>query len=125
AYGTALNPAPAEVEEAVRQAAGVDLLVVTTYNAQAYGNQRQLVERLLATGKPVVVAAMRNPYDAAALPEEVDAYLATYGYQPVSIEALARVLVGEVDPGGRLPVTIPGRYPFGAGLGYGPQSSGP
>ncbi|HEY8394984.1 MAG TPA: glycoside hydrolase family 3 N-terminal domain-containing protein, partial [Thermaerobacter sp.] len=32
AYGTALNPAPAEVEEAVRQAAGVDLLVVTTYN---------------------------------------------------------------------------------------------
>jgi beta-N-acetylhexosaminidase len=36
----------------------------------------------------------------------------------VNVRALARILTGEVDPTGRLPVTIPGHYPFGAGVSF-------
>ncbi len=49
-------------------------------------------------------------------------YLATYGHQPVSLAALARVLVGEVNPSGRLPVTVPGLFDYGAGLRFDPGS---
>ena len=68
--------------------------------------QTKLVQALLATGKPVVVAAMRNPYDVASFPE-APTVLDTYGYTAHQVESLVRVLFGEVNPTGRLPVSIP------------------
>jgi len=85
--------------------------------------QTQLVKALLATGKPVVVAAMRNPYDVASF-AEAPTVLDTYGYTAHQVESLVRVLFGEVNPNGRLPVSIPRAdgtgelFPFGHGLGY-------
>ena len=71
----------------------------------------------------MVAVAVRDPYDIAHFPE-VPTYLATYSYTAVALESLVRVLFGELDPSGRLPVTIPkatGKkvlYPFGHGLEY-------
>jgi len=86
------------------------------------GGQKKLVAALLATGKPVVVVAVRDPYDIAYLPN-VKTYLATYSYSPVAIESAARVIVGEVVPTGKLPVDIPvsgdpttALFPFGFGM---------
>lgn len=119
---TGTAPTPAVIEEVAAQARGSDLVVVTTMNASA--GQQALVEALVATGRPVVVAGVRNPYDIARLPS-APTYLATYGYTAAALESLTRVLFGEIDPAGRLPVTIPRAdgsgvlYPFGHGLRYG------
>jgi beta-N-acetylhexosaminidase len=112
---TGAAPTPAAIDAAVAAAADQDLIVVSTMNANAA--QQSLVRALLATGRPVVVTAVRNPYDIALFPE-VKAYLASYGYTAASLEALTRVLYGEVDPAGRLPVAIPSLYPYGHGLSY-------
>jgi len=79
------------------------------------GRQRALVKALVATGKPVIVVAVRDPYDLTVVPE-VSTYLATYGYAAVSMESLAKVLLGTAPPRGKLPVEIPGLYPYGHGL---------
>ena len=42
-------------------------MVVVTSNASGSASQRALVNGLLATGKPVVLVAARNPYDIASL----------------------------------------------------------
>jgi beta-N-acetylhexosaminidase len=132
---TGTTPAQTRIDEAVAQAASKDLVVVSTMNASSVdlatgqptasaAAQQALVRALLATGKPVVVAGMRNPYDISAL-GDAPTYLATYGYTAGSIESLTRVLYGEVNPTGKLPVTIPradgsgALYPFGHGLSYG------
>jgi len=129
---TGLTPAQARIDAAVAAATASDLVVVSTNNAASVdvttglptasaAAQQALVAALRATGKPVVVAAMRNPYDISRL-TEVPTYLATYGYTAGSLESLTRVLFGEVNPRGRLPVTIPradgtgALYPFGYGL---------
>ena len=65
-----------------------------------------LVAELVASGKPVIVAAVRDPYDIAYLPS-AETYLATYSYAGVSVRALAKTLFGEMNPSGRLPVDIP------------------
>ena len=125
---TGAAPADAAIADAVTKAAGQDAVVVTTMKAwdttvtDKLGGQRRLVAALLATGKPVVVVAVRDPYDIAYLPG-VKTYLATYSYSPVAIESAVRVIVGEVAPSGKLPVDIPvagdpstALYPFGFGI---------
>jgi beta-N-acetylhexosaminidase len=125
---TGAAPTDAAIADAVAKAAGQDIVVVTTMKAwdtavtEPKGGQQRLVKALVATGVPVVVVAVRDPYDIAYLPG-VRTYLATYSYSPVAIEAAARVIAGEVGPTGTLPVDVPVAaqpgtplYPFGSGI---------
>ncbi len=98
--------------------------MVVTSNATGSQSQRNLVSALLATGKPVVLVATRNPYDIAAL-TDTPTYIASYSWTRPSMQAVGRVLLGEVNPTGKLPVRIPAAsdptmtlYPFGFGIGY-------
>ena len=107
------------VDAAVAAAEDADLVVVTTNNAYAVnaatGQPTTAGRGADATGAraprdrdAVVVSAMRNPYDVASFPA-APTVLDTYGYTADQVEALVRVLFGEVDPTGRLPVSIPDR----------------
>ncbi|MFA1543557.1 glycoside hydrolase family 3 protein [Actinomadura monticuli] len=129
---TGINPGQADIDAAVAAARDQDLVVAVTNRAWDISSepghngpgQMNLVNALIATGKPVVVIAVRDPYDIAWLPGAAT-YLATYSYTAEALRAAGAVLFGEQDPRGRLPVTIPARdepgtvlYPFGHGLGY-------
>ncbi|MFD7626139.1 glycoside hydrolase family 3 protein [Streptomyces sp. NPDC059851] len=104
--------------KAVAAAAGRAAVLVCTYNVpEGDGPQQKLVADLVATGVPVVVVAIRNPYDPARLPG-CAAELATYTWTDVEMRAAARVITGATRPAGRLPVPVPGRYPLGHGLAY-------
>jgi beta-N-acetylhexosaminidase len=109
------SPSDALIQQAVAAAQRNDVTVVTTYNAWGDTTQQKLVNALLATGKPIVVAAVGGPYDIAYFPTATT-YLCAYGYQPPSLAALADVLLGHARPHGRLPVTIKGLFPYGSGL---------
>ncbi|WP_329598463.1 glycoside hydrolase family 3 protein [Streptomyces pseudovenezuelae] len=122
ALSTGTAPSAAVVAQAVAAAQQADAVVVGTYNITAA--QKTLVEQLLATGRPVVAVAIRNPYDVAQLPE-VPACLATYSWTDVELRAAARVIAGKAAPHGRLPVPVqraddPAKvlYPVGYGLSY-------
>jgi beta-N-acetylhexosaminidase len=107
------SPSDALIAQAVAAAREADVTVVTTFNAWSDPTQPRLVAALLATGKPIVVAAVGTPYDLASFPS-AKTFVAAYGYQPPSLAALAAVLRGEAPAPGRLPVTIEGLYPYGS-----------
>ncbi|MGW3267747.1 glycoside hydrolase family 3 protein [Streptomyces sp. NPDC001056] len=124
ALSTGTSPSAATIDQAVAAARDADAVVVGTYNVTAGSSQRTLVDRLVATGKPVVALAVRNPYDVAHLPS-VRACLASYCWTDVELRAAARVIAGRVRPRGKLPVPVqraddPTRvlYPIGHGLTY-------
>ncbi|MDQ0910376.1 beta-N-acetylhexosaminidase [Streptomyces canus] len=123
ALPTGTAPSAATIAQAVAAAQDADAVIVGTYNITAA--QKTLVEQLVATGRPVVAVAIRNPYDVAQLPT-VPAYLAAYSWTDVELRAAARVIAGTAAPRGRLPVPVqraddPAKvlYPVGHGLSYG------
>lgn len=119
---TGADPSADQITQAVEESAEAEVTVVLTYGADAAPSQQKLVSALLDAGRAVAVVAVKTPYDIAAL-EGVETYLATYGYQPVSMVALAKVLAGDTLAAGRLPVSIPHTddpdvelYELGAGI---------
>ncbi|PTM58487.1 beta-N-acetylhexosaminidase [Desmospora activa] len=112
-----VNPTDAEIQQAIQLAEKSDRLVVGTHSSHLYPQQQKLVQELEKLEKPLVVIAFRNPYDIRDFPD-VDAYLTTYGYRSVSLQAAVETIFGTNHPQGKLPVTIPDRYPYGHGLKY-------
>ncbi len=78
-------------------------------------DEAAVVERLLAAGKPVVVACFGSPYLAERFPS-AKTWIAAFSTVDVAQWAMGRALFGETPVGGRLPVHIPGVAALGAGL---------
>lgn len=72
------------------------------------GRQLDLVKFLRATGKPVVVVLMNGrPLTITWIAENVPSILETWFAGTQAGSAIADVLFGDVNPGGKLPVTFP------------------
>jgi beta-glucosidase len=109
------------------------------------GVQQQLLEAVVATGKPVVVVLTSGrPYNLGGLEDRVAAFVWAFAGGQEGGPALVEVLTGAVEPSGRLSVSVPknvgavpyyynhkmksagtpiarhfgSRYPFGCGLSY-------
>lgn len=93
------------------------LLLLTTSRGRIPAAQEALIKELTASGPGLILAALHNPYHLLQFPE-TDASVATYGYRKSSLEALVKVLFGELNPKGRLPISLPGLSPRGGGLSY-------
>jgi beta-glucosidase len=72
------------------------------------GVQQELAKRILAAGRPVV-AVLQNgrPLSVSWLAENVPAILETWYLGVQMGPAVADVLFGDYNPGGKLPVTVP------------------
>ncbi len=116
------------IQDAVKNAHDCDLVVAViggyglrsdwgmrTYGESAdrpsidfYGRQAELVQRLYETGKPVIVVIvngkpLNNPWITQHIPTIIDMWEpGQFGAQ-----ALAEILVGKVNPSGKLPISIP------------------
>jgi beta-N-acetylhexosaminidase len=113
------------LEEAFAAAAGANTVVLALFSrlsdrkgtVDLEPRHVDLVRRLAAleNGPAVVAVSFGSPYFLRRIPE-VDAYLCLYRNTPETQAIAARALAGEMDIGGRLPVSIPGLYPIGHGL---------
>jgi beta-N-acetylhexosaminidase len=102
---------------------GLDLLVVSSYITVAEGSgsigftddQRSMLEGAIASGVPVVFMAFGSPYVVAAA-NDVPVQLLLYGDDAPSMRAAVKVLTGEIEATGTLPVHIPVYYAYGSGM---------
>lgn len=109
---TGAAPDEEAIKSAVARAKHHDVVVLLTNRAwdttitDPNAGQRHLLAALLETGTRVVVVATNDPHDLVYA-ERAETCLATYGDAEVSMRALARVLIGAVEPRGRLPLELP------------------
>ena len=80
------------------------------------GAQDELVERVKALGKPlIVVLKHRRTLAINTIAEQADAILDGWDLSEFGDSSLAKIIFGEVSPSGKSPVTIPrsiGQLPF-------------
>jgi beta-glucosidase len=115
------------LDEAERVAAEADLVVLvigdneqTSREAWAenhpgdrsslrlFGQQEELVDRVIAAGKPTVVVMLHGrPLAIGDVVERANAVLDGWYLGQEGGTAVAEALVGELNPGGKLPITIP------------------
>ena len=115
------------IQEAVKIARGADAIVLaigtnesTSREAWAdnhlgdvadltlMSQQEELVDAMLQTGKPVVVVLINGrPLAIPRVAERVPAIVETWYAGQEAGTAVAEVLFGDVNPGGKLPVTFP------------------
>ena len=72
------------------------------------GVQQELIEAVLATGTPVVVAVLAGkPYALGAAADRAEAVVYAFLAGQRGAQAVAEVLTGAVNPSGKLPVSVP------------------
>lgn len=77
-------------------------------NLDLLGNQDDLVKAIMATGKPVVVFLLHGrPNSINTIAETVPAILDGWYLGQETGTAVADVLFGDYNPGGKLPITVP------------------
>jgi beta-glucosidase len=111
----------ASLEEAVRLARAADAVVLVIGETGAMsgeaasrtsldlpGRQLELAQAIVATGKPVAVVLMSGrPLSISWLADHAPAILEAWFPGTEAGHAVADVLFGAVNPGGKLPVTFP------------------
>lgn len=72
------------------------------------GRQDELVAAIASTGKPIVVFLFNGrPLSIRTLADQVDAIFECWYLGQETGQAVAEVLFGDVNPGGKLPISIP------------------
>jgi beta-N-acetylhexosaminidase len=111
------------MDDAVRKLPGCESYAVAAFSSVAAyrgtiglaGELPQVVQALMASGKPVVLIALGNPYLLRSFPD-VPAYLATFSTAASSETAAVRALFSEINITGHLPVSIPPVAQYGEGI---------
>jgi beta-glucosidase len=107
--------------DAVNAAQGADVTVVVAGEPASYsgeassrsdislpGQQQALIDAIAKTGKPYVVVLMNGrPLTLGSLPSTAPALLEAWYPGTEGGDAVADVLFGKVDPGGKLPMSFP------------------
>ncbi len=111
------------VAEIENYAAKADVIVFSTLvrlisgkrNLTFSEKQRRVIDKLIASGKPLIWVAFGSPYVLELYPQ-IGTYLCTFSYSDVSQIAAAKALCGEIAVGGKMPVSIPQYARIGDGL---------
>ncbi|MDP8276800.1 MAG: beta-N-acetylhexosaminidase [Candidatus Euphemobacter frigidus] len=92
-----LCPSPEKGERILDRLRAVPRVVITSYDAYRYPDQRRLIEDVLERRPGAVLAVLRDPRDLELFPR-ARTVLITRGYGPPSIQALAETLSGKLKP---------------------------
>lgn len=110
-----LAPCEAEVISLLDRIFISDVVIVCTMSACIYTKQAAIIEETInlfakeannvKKKKRLITVALRSPWDLTKFPT-VKTHLVTYGVAEVSLEALVKVIFGEISATGKIPISI-------------------
>lgn len=93
------------IEAIAHKAKDYDYVIIGTSGLSTESKQIELVQRIQEIGIPIIVIAMKSPYDIALLPK-VSAFICTYEPTATAIQIAVSALFGKEQVKGALPVRM-------------------
>jgi len=73
-----------------------------------FGKQLEMIQKIKMTGKPVIAVLVNGrPISEPWLVDNVDAIIEAWEPGAMGGQALAEIVIGKINPSGKLPITIP------------------
>ncbi|MCD6218855.1 glycoside hydrolase family 3 C-terminal domain-containing protein, partial [Candidatus Calescamantes bacterium] len=119
------NPSYLEMSRVRKEVEKVDMIIFASFiSVRSYKSgsgtisERQIeLVRSLQDKVPLLFIAFGSPYVIANF-QQAKAIICAYGSEPALIEATVETIFGEIQPKGKLPVTISKEYSYGYSLSY-------
>lgn len=89
----------------VEKCRNADRIIIGTYNLEHNYGQVMLINEIKKVNKNIIVVSLRSPYDFSVL-SDISTFICAYEYTQLSICSVVKVLTGEAEPLGRLPIVI-------------------
>ena len=114
----------AEVQKTLDSASRANVVIVSMYGRVRSGQADSValpkpgaraLNALLDRKTPLVGISFGNPYLLMKFPKLLT-YLVAYGDMPSLQQSAAKAVLGKTGVTGRLPISLPGLYPLGAGI---------
>ncbi len=101
----------------------IDILLCASYITVADGEgsigfsegQKAALQRIQSSATPAMLLAFGTPY-IVVMANDVPVQLLLYGDDAPSVRAAVKVLTGEIEATGKLPVHIPEQFAYGSGV---------
>jgi beta-glucosidase-like glycosyl hydrolase/CubicO group peptidase (beta-lactamase class C family) len=111
-----------DFEDALKKLDAADIIVTPIYSKARSGSGRfglpldlaNFLGKVSALKKPQVVISLGSPYVIKAV-DSASAYVCAYSDAEIMTEAVCELMFGEIPAAGKLPVSIPGMFPYGTG----------
>lgn len=116
-------------EAAVKRASDAEIIIAAFFSRVRSGspnsigipeNGEKAVRAFLAKGKRTMAISFGNPYVLNGFPE-ISAYVVAYGDMESLQIAAAQKLAGRSDFGGKLPISLNGKFRIGHGISVSPK----
>ena len=113
----------AEIEAVLSRLKRADIVVLPLYvkvrtSSGRIGipdNLESFVEKVAGLQKPTVIISFGNPYLVGEFPK-AQALMCVYSDAEVLVESAVEAMFGEIEVHGKLPVTIPDKFPIDTGV---------
>lgn len=118
------NSTPEQIARAKAAANRADIVIAGLYGRVRSGQKNsvgipeggaEIIRDLLAANKKVVGVSFGNPYILSAFPS-MKTYIVAYGDMPQLQRASGKIMLGLLEPNGKLPISLPGLVTRGTGL---------
>lgn len=95
-----------ELDEIIQKSAQYRAIIVGTLTVQIVDQLNEYINQMSKSDVPIIVIAMRSPYDWNVISQNISAYLCTYEFTYPALEMAVGAIFGKEEVTGKLPVTL-------------------
>jgi beta-N-acetylhexosaminidase len=106
-YNAYMRPRDTDITRAKRCMQKADLVIIGSmqWADKPIASQKRAIAELLKSNKDIVFVSLMSPYDIKFYPEAKNV-IALYGINHMSSQAAADVILGNIEPKGKLPIKL-------------------